>query len=71
MIENEEDLFRGEGIKNKRFLPASASLGQKKGTPRDQDRATSSLLLQCRLADQWPVLAEGAPPVKSRSSSCA
>lgn len=79
LIGNEKDLFWGEGIKNKRFLPASAFLGKKKGTlrvsdpARDQGRATSPLLLQGRLAAGWSVASVGwsTPPAKLKSSSCA
>lgn len=74
LIGNEKDLFWGEGIKKKRFLPASASLGKKKGTfsvsdsGRGQGRAAIPSWL---LAEQWPVLAEGTSPAKLKSSSCA
>lgn len=79
LIGNENNLFWGEGIKNKRFLAASASLGKKKGSlrvsdpGRDEGKAASPSLLQAGwlLAEQWPVLAEGTPPAELKSSTCA
>lgn len=80
LIGNEKDLFWGEGIKSKRFLPASLFLlGRRKGVSGcltlPGTREELPALCCCRagwvLADQWPVLAEDTLPAKLKSSSCA
>lgn len=77
LIGNKKDLFWGEGIKNKSSYQPLLLLGRRKGLSGcltlPGTREELPALCSCRpgllLADQWPVLTEGTPPAKLKSSS--